>query len=138
MAMTIVEVNDGIDVFGRHRTGVFDLTYPNPFVAGGIPITAAEFGINRLDGMFFIGGNPASVVLLPGFDTTNSKVMLSYPTGGVAVPATVDGEIDPIIDAGAVPVLGDDATGTFQAGRGKEVDAVDMSGITVRAVVIGG
>ena len=137
MAMQIVEANDGQDVFGRHRVGVFDLTFPNPFVAGGIAVTAVEFGMNRLDGMYFIGGNPASAVLLPGYDTTNLKVMLSYPTGGVSVPATVDGAIDPIIDAGAVPVLGDDATGTFQAGRGVEVDAVDMSGITVRAVVIG-
>ncbi len=136
MALTIADVADSEDVFGKHRTLVSDITGDASYPAGGYPVTAADFGIRRIYGMKFIGGNAASGALLPHFDTTNSKIMFLYPTGGgAASPAAL---ADPVGATGAVAVTSSAATLPFVPGRGKELAAAtSLTTITVRAWILG-
>lgn len=141
MALTITPVKGTEWVAGRLRGQLFDVTFDNSYVAGGMAVTGREFNLgpgNSLLGMRFVGGNIASGALLFAFDHANSKIVCLYPSGGgAASPAAL---ADPAITAGGVAVTSAAANGAadLTPGRGKEVAAAtNLTTISVRVDAFG-
>lgn len=135
MADTFTLVAD--DVIGSKRVVVMDIT-TDSYTAGGIACTG-KVPLRRIASARRCGGNAAANNYLWMFDTTNKKIVASYPTGGDATsPASV---ADPTVvttpDAGSTGLTGSAAkpalAGVVTPGRGKEVKAsTDLSSLTVR------
>jgi len=64
-------------IMGDRRFVTDEVTFPNPYVVGGIAITAAEFGLSRID---FLVAIPASTSAAAAYscqwDRVNSKLVL--------------------------------------------------------------
>jgi len=92
MALAVTLYADTRDVWGgRYDVGIFKFApgAAGDYVTGGYALTAAMFGLGRiLRGVKPIGGNPAAGKFLPHFDSTNSKFMVFYPTGGTGANPT--------------------------------------------------
>lgn len=136
MALTFLKTSDGDDVWGRHRSWIGDVTFDASYPAGGEAVTAADFLMGSLMGVYVLGGNAAAAVYLMHFDTANDKLMLAYPTGGAtAAPAAV---ADPVavVTTGALATA--DPAAEITPGRGKELlAATDASTLTFRVLAIG-
>jgi len=133
-----VKVADSDDVWGKHRVSVWDFTGGSTdYVAGGYPLTAAQFGLYQITGIKAVGGNPAAAAYLVHYDTVNQKLMFEYPTGGgFNSPASLP---DPVLGSGTVTASAVNSTDpALVPGRGKEVAAAtDLSSLTVRLLVFG-
>jgi len=138
LALTLTKLPDSEDYWGKHRVVIYDITGDTSYPTGGYAVTAAGFGMRRIYGMKDIGGNATSARLMYRFDTTNTKIIFEYPTGGGATtPTTLS---DPAIAAGAVAVTSAAANGSADVvpGRGAEVGSTtDVSTVTVRFLIIG-
>lgn len=139
MALTISFVKGSDGHFGALRSMLMDITFDASYPTGGEAIAASDVGLKAIEGMDRFGGNAAGGALLAHWDTTNKKLMLFYPSGGSATPATI------IAPATTVPAGGTAVTSTAAqpdlvetAGIGKELaNATDASTITVRMFIIG-
>jgi hypothetical protein len=131
---------------GKLRVESYDVTFDASYPAGGEPFNEALIGgklFKEIEGVSFVGGNAASAAYLFQWDTTNKKIIVSYPTGGGTSPAAVaDPVVAVTVPAGATPVTSDaaqpDLVEVLTPGRGKEVAAAtDLTSLTVRVQVVG-
>lgn len=117
---------------GASRVRVVDVTLSASYAAGGDTLTAAQLELMTVD---LLIAAPNSGLTFE-YDHANQKLKAFYPTGSTVAAGTTIG--DPIIKAGAVAVTGTGATGPFQAGRAREIDAVtNASTVTCRVMVWG-
>lgn len=87
--------------FGNKRVIYGKMTGPTSYTGGGIPVTAATFGLSFLEALYVVANNAAGAVNIP-FVATNSN---SIPTGVGLVVGSTGVEV-----AGAVDV----STSTFE------------------------
>ena len=152
MAVTITKVADGETVFGNKRVVVVDLSAIT-YVAGGIPIAAADVGLGGILGASVLGGSATSALLGWFWDTTNSKLMAVFPTGGasaagsltapvlatsaVAGQCAAGGATASSVDATRPTVAGTAAAQVLTGGVGIEPGAIALTGCVVRVVFVG-
>tara|TARA_B100000949_G_scaffold81226_1_gene72617 strand:- start:11043 stop:11459 length:417 start_codon:yes stop_codon:yes gene_type:complete len=137
MSLTLTKTPAGDDVWGRHRVWVGDVKFDSSYPAGGEAVAAGDFTMGSLMGVQVLGGNAAAAAYMMHFDSANSKLMLTYPTGGATTaPAAV---ADPIVTTGsATASVVDATTPNITPGRGKELRAAtDASTITFRILAVG-
>jgi hypothetical protein len=154
MAFVATKVKDSDDVFGKHRTVMFDIAL-GTYATGGVAISPSLVGLKLIRGGMVIGGNAASAGYSIVFDTTNKKLVaaragahshdLLLKNAAVADGATTR------VNAGTnllgantgsdVPVAGGGANGGVQAstqGALAEVsNGVDLTSVVVRVLFIG-
>lgn len=122
MALTISQV--GLDtVFGNKRIRVLDLTFDSSYLTGGESLTAADCRLNTIDLVLCsqAGGRTFE------YDYTNSTLK-SYS------PVTAHTHTENT----AASYAQNATTAAATAGPGAQVaSAVDLSAVTVRAIVVG-
>ena len=152
MAVTITKLSDGETVFGNKRVTIADLSAIT-YVPSGVPIAAADVGLGTILGAQIIGGSATAALMRWFWDTTNLKLMATFPTGGATVPVTL---IAPVTASSAVtglcgtgaqtasavdgvtPTVAGTATAqAFTGGIGKEPGAIALTNCTVRVMFIG-
>lgn len=144
MALTLIKVPDGFDVWGKTKVFAFDVTFDTSYpLTAGYVINAPDVGLSSFKGIQVLGGNKAAggviahadlaSVSTESFMATSLALRLFYPTGGGTAPATVTAPVagagagtiavtNGAITAGAVSVAGS-AVGTLTAGA----DTVDIA-----------
>ena len=139
--LTLVELPDDFDVWGKHNRMVYTATGDNDYPTGGYPITDNDVGGGNIRSVRVIGCNAAAAALVAAWDYVNSKLLVMYPTGGASAPAALADPVPktPILahdtsNAVAVTAAADDqpshaaAAGTLAAGRAKELaDNTDLT-----------
>jgi len=152
MAVTINKVADGEWSLGNKIAVIVDLSSIT-YVAGGVPIAAGDVGLGKILGAQILGGSAESAVLNWFWDTTNLKLMATFPTGGATVPVTL---IPPVATASAVSgactagiatasavnavtpaITGTAAAQVLVAGVSKEPGAIALSACRLRVMFIG-
>ena len=98
------------DSLGTSYVVYADVTGDTSYPTGGYALTKGQVGLTNITGAHKIGGNPASALVLPHWDTTNKKLMFVLPTGGGAAPATLTAPVAGAAGLGtlavAAPALG--------------------------------
>lgn len=139
---------------GRHKAVTYDITGGTSDYAtanGGYAISARTVGFKQILGALVLGGNTASLGLLPRIDTSANNtspnfgvgLRFFYPTGGASSPASLGAP-----SATATPATGATAVTSTSAqpaipvtavgGEGREIaDATDLTSVTVRVMFIG-
>lgn len=137
MALTLRQVPDGFDVWGKTKVFAFDVTFDTSYpLTNGYVIQASDVGLSSFKGIQVIGGNKAAGALIAyadlapvateSFLAKSMALRLFFPTGGGSAPATVTAPVagagagtiavtNGAITAGAVTVAGA-AVGTLTAG----------------------
>lgn len=124
-------------IAGNKRHAVFDLVFDTSYAATpGEDVSLSALGLSEVFYATVQPVNAAAWRLNFGYDYTNNRIVVTYPTGGsIAAPAAIG---DPVLNAGGTAVTASAATGPFLPGRGKEVlAATDLSSVTVRLYVVG-
>jgi len=89
MALTVAVVKRNVD--GAHREAVVDVTFPNPYVAGGISFTTADVDPSEAAATAFLFCSSGSSKVPAGYtvyyDYTNKKLMAFVITTGVEAGA---------------------------------------------------
>lgn len=87
-AQVLAGVGDNkLDIFGATPAALFTLTFggADTYVTGGLSLTGAQFGLSRgIGGILCVGGNSASVVAEPYWNTQTQKLMLQEVNVGLA------------------------------------------------------
>jgi hypothetical protein len=92
-AVSSTDVQAGVP--GDRKFKMVELTLPNPYAAGGVPVTAALFGMTRLDA--FTPACTSSPLYELWYDRANLKVGITVVATGVEAGA---------IDLSAIKVHG--------------------------------
>lgn len=80
MAIGIAILADSLDVWGKHRVIVADLTGDASYATGGYAITAAQLGIRKIYGAEMMGGNAVGLSYMVGYNTGTGKIQFFNPT----------------------------------------------------------
>src|SRR5882672_5100990 len=75
MALTFTKVKHNIGL--NHRMHIYDVTFDNSYPTGGEVVTAANFGLNNINGVDIVANTAtAANNRVFGFDSTNSKIVI--------------------------------------------------------------
>lgn len=86
MSATVTGVVSGDDVWGRHRVRMVTVTGDASYPTGGYALTGQQMGFRNIAGMTCMGGNTASVGIIPYWNTTTQKLQFLYPTETATSP----------------------------------------------------
>ena len=152
MAVTITKVSDGESVFGNKRVVTVDLSAIT-YAANGVPIAAADVGLGTIQGAWILGGSATAALLGWWWDTTNLKLMATFPTGGASAPGTLIAPVTATssvtgactagiatataVDATRPTFAGTAAAQALVAGVAIQPGAIALTNCTVRVMFVG-
>lgn len=127
MALSYTIVPNGENVFGRHRSFLYDITFDSSYTSGGFAIAPAKVGLKHILGVQFYGGNAAALGYVPYWDRANAKIVLLHDKAIAAITPTDSKEV---LSYSGSAVLGADADvagsdTTDQAAGPVNDDAID-------------
>lgn len=96
MTITFIESKQAPLVMGQNKWAYAKLTFPNPYVVGGIAVTAAEFGLDTIKNIVFFGvsQNATPAAAAAAYNRTTGKILLYQQNEVAASPFVQFGAVD--------------------------------------------